>query len=187
MKISVVIPTIKGREASLQRTIDSYLRTMDMVELIVIRDKSTCGIAWNEGVEAAGGDFVHLTADDIVAHDGWWQAAIMSMGVEQLPAGRILHGDGTLQSCGDELDRPDGFVTEIPRIPFLPAWLALEIFPIPPLHYYTDNIIGDRARELGWQTVVNRGYAFTHHLAGEGRLDDRLASDGRRYLNQGAL
>lgn len=185
MKVAVVIPTIKGREASLQRTIDGYLRTMDAVELIVVRDKATCGIAWNQGVREAEAEFIHLSADDIVPHEGWLEAAMISMAAEQLPAGRILHGDGTLQSCGDELDRPDGFVTEIPRIPFLPAWLALKIFPIPPIHYYTDNIVGDRARGFGWPTIVNRGYLFTHHLVGEGRLDDRLASDGRRYTNQG--
>jgi hypothetical protein len=50
----------------------------------------------------------------------------------------------------------------------------------------TDNIVGDKARALGWPTVVNRAYLFTHHLEGLGRLDARLASDGRRYLNQGA-
>ena len=101
-----------------------------------------------------------------------------------MPAARVFHGDGTLQSCGDQFDREDGFVTEISRIPLLTRELVEQIFPIPPIHYYTDNIISDRARALGWPTVVNRSYLFTHHLAGEGRLDDRLASDGRRYLNQ---
>lgn len=185
MRLSIVIPTIASRAESYMRTINAYAtRTEGPFELITIRDKPTCGIAWNEGVAMAVGDYIHLTADDIEPHAGWLDAAIGSVELGELPAARILHGDGTLQSCGDEFDRPEGFVTEIARIPFLTREMALAIFPIPPLHYYTDNMVSDRAREYGWPTVVNRDYLFTHHLAGEGRLD-RLASDGRRYFNQG--
>lgn len=183
--ISVVIPTIKGREHLLKLCLESYSVSAPDLEIIVIHDKSTCGIAWNEGVELASGEYVHLTADDIEAHPGWWQAGIASAKRKQLPAGRILHSDGSLQSCGDEHDRPDGFVTEVPRIPFLPMSLARQIFPIKPIHYWSDNLIGDLARSLGWETVVNRSYIFTHHLASEGRLDERLVSDYRRYMNGG--
>jgi len=185
MNVSVIIPTIASREESLERTITSYAtHTPGGFECIVIRDKPTCGIAWNEGVGLATQPYVHLTADDIEAHEGWLEAGIASLERGELPAARILNGDGSLQSCGDEHDRPEGFVTEIARIPLLTRELAQQIFPIPPLHYYTDNIVSDRARALGWPTVVNRSYLFTHHLAGEGRLDERLASDGRRYFNQ---
>lgn len=186
MIVSVVIPTINGREESLQRTISSYegCRVDEELVFLVIHGKPTCGIAWNEGVSIATGDYIHLTADDIEAHKGWLQAGITSLDRGELPAARILHSDGSLQSCGDQFDRPEGFVTEIPRIPLLTRKLAAMIFPIPPLHYYTDNIVGDRGRSLGWETVVNRSYLFTHHLDGTGRLDDRLSSDYRRYLNQ---
>jgi glycosyltransferase involved in cell wall biosynthesis len=185
VKLSVVIPTVASRALSFERTVDAYAKfSPEGVELIVIRDKPTCGIAWNAGVLLATGDYIHLTADDIEPHEGWLEAGIASLDRGELPAARVLHGDGSLQSCGDELDREDGFVTEISRIPFLTRELVDAIFPIPPIHYYTDNIISDRARALGWPTVVNRSYQFTHYLASEGRLDDRLVSDGRRYLNQ---
>lgn len=188
MKLSVIIPTIAERAMSFERTMNSYARFCpeEGVEFIVIRDKPTCGIAWNEGVTMASGDYVHLTADDIEPHEGWIEAGIASLARGELPAARILHGDGSLQSCGDEHDREDGFVTEISRIPFLTRELVEQIFPIAPIHYYTDNIVSDRGRALGWPTVVNRSYLFTHHLAGEGRLDDRLTTDYRRYINQGA-
>lgn len=187
MKLTIVIPTIASREISFDRTILAYNRESPVdVGFIVIRDRPTCGIAWNEGVAEADGDYIHLTADDIEPHPGWFEAGLESLARGELPAARILNGDKSLQSCGDELDRPDGFVTEIPRIPLLPRELARQIFPIPPWQYYGDNVVGDRARSLGWPTVVNRAYEFTHHLVGEGRLDDRLGSDYRRYLNQGA-
>lgn len=186
MIVSIVIPTIPEREASLARTISSYEECAEdeTLEFLVIHGKPTCGIAWNEGVSIATGAYIHLTADDIEAHKGWLRAGIASLERNELPAARILHSDGSLQSCGDQYDRPEGFITEIPRIPLLTRQLATMIFPIPPLHYYTDNIVGDRGRTLGWETVVNRSYLFTHHLDGVGRLDDRLSSDYRRYLNQ---
>lgn len=184
-KLSVIIPTIASRVMSFERTMTAYARFCpEGVEFIVIRDKPTCGIAWNEGVLLASGDFIHLTADDIEPHPGWLEAGIESLERGELPAARILHGDGSLQSCGDELDREDGFVTEIPRIPLLTRELVDRIFPVPSWQYYGDNFVGDQARAIGWPTVVNRSYQFTHHLAGEGRLDDRLVSDGRRYFNQ---
>ncbi len=185
MRVTVVVPTIKGREEMLQKCLASYELTTPQLELIVIKGKSTCGIAWNEGVARATGEYIHLTADDIEAHAGWLEAGVSSASRGELPAGLILHSDGSLQSCGDEHDRPDGFVTEIPRIPFLPTALAREIFPIRPIHYFSDNLVGDLARGLGWETVVNRKYLFTHHLAGHGRLDERLTSDYRRYTNGG--
>lgn len=183
--LTIVVPTVDGREELLDKCLASYRRytSVGEHEVIVIRNKPTCGIAWNEGVEVAEGEYIHLTADDIEAHEGWLEAGIMSLDRQELPAARILNSDGSLQSCGDEHDRPEGFVTEIARIPILTRGLARKVFPIAPLHYYTDNIVSDKARELGWETVVNRNYLFTHHLSLVSRLDDRLMSDYRRYMN----
>jgi hypothetical protein len=185
MMLSVIVPTVDGREEMLESCLSSYERTLasESWEVLVYRNKPTCGVAWNEGVKEAKGSFIHLTADDIEAHDGWFEAGLESLQRGELPAALILHSDGSLQSCGDEHDRPNGFVTEIPRIPFLTAHLARLIFPISPLHYYSDNLVGDAARRLGWETVVNREYCFTHHLASAGRIDERLMSDYRRYMN----
>lgn len=180
--VSIVCPTVKGREASLERTRAAYALTTDReYEFIVEAGHATCGAAWNAGVARATGELVHLTADDIVPHMGWLDAGAARLHTGAIPAARILHGDGTLQSCGDQYDREEGHVTEVARIPLLPADLARAIFPIPPIHYYTDNIVSDRARDRDWPTVVTRGYLFTHHLAGEGRLD-RLAQDGQAYF-----
>lgn len=174
--LTVVVPTVAGREHWLARCLDSYERTLRGVtwNAVVLLGRPTCAHAWNEAMEQPVARYVHLTADDIEAHDGWLDAGIRRCEEGTIPAARILNGDGTLQSCGDEHDRPEGFVTEIARIPLLPAELAAAVFPIPELHYYSDNLVSDGARRRGWETVVTRDYLFTHHLAREGRVDSLL-------------
>ena len=196
--LGIVIPTVRGREESLKRCIASYTRTVDDLgipyAIRIERDHPTCGAAWNRGIEhllteslpdtpsTRRPNLIHLTADDIEAHDGWYDAGFARLTWHEIPAARILHGDGNLQSCGDEFDRPEGFETEIARIPLLPREVVDHVFPIPAeMHYYTDNVVSDRAREIGWPTVVTRDYLFTHHLAGEGRLD-RLDEDHALWL-----
>lgn len=184
--LTVVCPTISGREHWLERCYASYESTIgeppgSTWEWLTYKDYKSCAIGWNKGVADSRGDYIHLTADDIEAHDGWLQRGICRIEQGAIPAARILNGDGSLQSCGDEHDRPEGFVTEIARIPLLPRALALKIFPIQSDHYYSDNRVSDGARAHGWESVVTRGYLFTHHLALEGRTDT-LARDGDRYL-----
>lgn len=72
-KISIVIPTVEGREEYLERCCFAYEHTLEghEAEFIIIKDKPTCGIAWQQGAEAASGDFLHFTADDLVPYPGW--------------------------------------------------------------------------------------------------------------------
>lgn len=196
--LGIVIPTVRGREASLKRCIASYSRTLDGLGFPYVirteRNHPTCGAAWNHGVDhlltaslpntpsTRRPNIIHLTADDIEAHDGWFDAGLARLHTHAIPAARILHGNGSLQSCGDEHERPEGYITEIARIPLFPAEIVPWLFPIPDaMHYYTDNVVSDRARLIDWPTVVTRDYLFTHHLAGEGRLD-RLDEDHALWL-----
>lgn len=181
--ISIVIPTISVRSNWLERCIAAYERTTAGAEheLIVVRDHPTWGSACNEGLPQARGDYVHLTADDVEPLDGWWQAAIAVCDAGMLPAPRILNSDGSLQSCGDASDRPEGAPTSFTRIPFGSRTQIDAIGPLPAIHYYADNFFSHRGRLHGYQTVVARGYAFVHHFAPEGRVDSRYAADAAAY------
>jgi hypothetical protein len=179
--ISVVVPTIAGREAWLERCWAAYEAHSGGVELelLVERDHPACGLAWAAGGAVATGDFIHFSADDLEPHEGWWQAAVVSCERGQLPCPRVLNTDGTLQSCGEwGQEMPEGSVTYIARVPFLSReqWeLGGWIFPE---HYYTDNAIAWRGSQLGIDTVVCRECVFTHHFAPEGRLGyDRMEAD----------
>ena len=176
--ISIICPTIDGREHHYSRCHDAYLRTTPDVEWIEVRNQDTCGIAWNIGIARAQGDIIHLTADDLEPQPGWYEAAQEKVEAGFLPAPLILREDGSIDSCGwDRRLRMDGEITEYTRIPFAPReWFDL-IGPMLETHYANDHYFSVRAREIGLETVIARRYLFTHYWAKEGRLDHRMAPD----------
>jgi hypothetical protein len=176
--ISVVVPTIAGRERHLETCLRGYEENTEDYEVIVIKDKPTCGEAWVEGARRSKGDFVHFSADDLYPHPSWSVAAMEVVRRGFLPAPRILNDDGTLQSCGGsdgwETEHPTGYQTDFSRIPFLSRqqWELLheqvDTF-LGAHHYFTDNAWGYAGAKHGIWTGVHRGYAFTHSLAEAGR------------------
>lgn len=170
--ISVVIPTIDGREHHLARCEAAYERFTDDYELIIVRNEPTCGLAWEKGGALAKGDYIHLSADDLEPHEGWWEPAVRLVDEGKLPCPRILRPDGSLESCGEwGTEMEDGTETIIARIPFLSRAMWEKGGWTIPLHYYTDNWIYERGKQLGYPTVVCRDYLFTHYYASEGRLE----------------
>ena len=169
--ISIVIPTIRGREEHFERCVAAYeSRTVETYEIIVERDHPAVGPAWNAGAARATGGLLHLTADDLEPHDGWDQAAINTVQQGFLPAPRVVNQNGQLDSCGlHGVEMEDGAVVPMSVVPFLPTSLWAEIGPCLPIHYFTDNWISWRAARAGWSTRVRRGYGFTHHWAQVGR------------------
>ncbi len=70
--ISVVIPTVTGREDFFERCVYAYEHnTANPIELIIYKDLPTCGRGWIKGAEDATGDYVHFTADDLEPALGW--------------------------------------------------------------------------------------------------------------------
>jgi hypothetical protein len=186
--ISIVIPTIAGREHWLQQCLDTYKGTCFghvRTEYIVIKDRPACGIAWNEGIARAKGEHIHLTADDIEPLPGWWKPAIESVKRDELPAARILNSDGSLQSCGtDHHEHETGEEAFVARIPFATREQFARIGPMMNEHYMGDYWFSFRGREVGLKTVVQRDYAFIHYFAREGRIDT-LAADVKTYKRRG--
>lgn len=185
MDVSVVLPTITGREHWLEKAKQSYEEALKgfSFEFIIPRDCPTVGIAWNAAAQIARGDYLNLSADDIEAHRGFAPAAMEKVDAGFLPAPRILNTDGSLQSCGDwETEQEDGETTEFTRLPFLSRKQWDLIGPCIDAHYYTDNYISHRGREHGIETVVARDYLLTHHLAQEGRMEERMEADRQVYL-----
>jgi hypothetical protein len=193
--ISVVVPTIAGREDYLSAAKCAYAAHTDDYELIIVEGHPVCGSAWVEGAARSRGDFIHFSADDLRPHEGWAVAArdVVSRGF--LPAPRILNDDASVQSCGGsdgwETEHPTGRATDFSRIPFLTRELWERIAPavspfLAAAHYYTDNAISVAAQTLGVQTGIHRDYLFTHSLAEPGRgagmtWGQRMYADEMRF------
>jgi hypothetical protein len=166
--ISIVIPTIPGREDHYERCARAYAeRTLTRFEIITEYDHPTVGRAWQAGAEKATGDYIHLTCDDLEPLAGWDAAATAMCDLGCLPAPRVTDArTGALQSrpvwgC----DFPDGTECGITVVPFLSReqWEAVQ--PLCQIHYYSDDWISWRARNKGWPSLMCNGYAFRHHWA----------------------
>ncbi len=187
--VSIVIPTIKGREHWLEQTLQAFDETTLVIyEILVELDHPVCGTAWNAGIQHARGDYVLLAADDLVPLPGWFEAARPVADADMLPSALVVNPDGTTQSCGDwTYPVPDGTESSIARVPFATREQMLEIYPILPIHYATDDWFSHRGRLCGWPSVITTGLAFIHHFAMEGRIDDRVMDDVRIFWEAAGL
>lgn len=171
--ISVVVPTVVGREEHLANCLRAYrTRSVNEVELIVVHDKPTCGEAWIEGAEKATGDYIHFTADDLEPHAGWDVEAPLLVDAGLVPSPRILGPTGLTEFCGyhHDVELPTGLeVSMRSPVPFLSRAMLAECLPLLPAHYYTDDWVDYRLRRAGHRVVVCRSFAFTHHWAMPGR------------------
>ena len=176
MILSIVIPTIAGREATLERTLTAYqdrCRPGCEFETIVIRDRPTCGDAWNAGAELAQGEYLHFGADDLEPADPtWWAGAIAVCLAGALPVGWVTEHD-------------QRFGLDFARVPFLRRdWWPLA-GPMPEqLHYFTDTLITDRLARHGIRTCQAPGFDFFHHrsMVGRDETPERLDRDHDLYL-----
>lgn len=179
--ISIVCPTIEGREEWLERCRLAYCETTPDAEFLIVHNAPTCNQGWNIGIPQARGEYIHLTADDIEPHRDWWVFAVEWVERGYLPAPRIVNPDGTLQSCGDgDWEQETGSHTELTRVPFFSRQQmeSAGIFPIqPPGQYMGDAWVSHRGRVAGIPTVVVREMQFTHSFASVGRLDEMLYAD----------
>ena len=186
--ISVVIPTVQGREEHLERCVDAYEhRTNAQIETIIVRDEPTCGIAWQKGSELAGGYFLHFTADDLEPALGWDVRARRAAEDGIIPMPTIWNGvSGTLEPLGPN-------TTGCTRIPFCTMKQWEQIGPMIPLHYYTDNWFSHKAIQAGLLLRETHGYSFRHHWAMSARgagmsQSERMVYDEHefgRYLIEG--
>lgn len=166
--ISVIIPTISGREDHLAECLAAYKSTSPPdTEYIVIKDEPSCGHAWQKGAHQSVGRYVHFTADDLIPHQGWWEDAKAIINEGGVPAAHVLNRRGELSVC----DSPLGAMGHHrnPLVPFLSqpqldagGWLL-------PLHYGSDDWVAYRAVQLGMPIIAVDSYRFTHMVADHGR------------------
>lgn len=137
--ISVIVPTVEGREEHFKRCVTAYQeRTAHDWEILTELDHPTVGRAWQAGANRAKGEYIALSCDDLEPLEGWDTAAVAMADAGFLPAPRVTDArNGDLQSrpyWGQEF--PDGLDTGITIVPFLTRqqWEAVQ--PLFTGHYY---------------------------------------------------
>jgi 3-deoxy-D-manno-octulosonic acid (KDO) 8-phosphate synthase len=195
MKLGIVVPTIPGREASLERCLTSYREKTEGIEVTfsVLENSPSAGAGWKMGAETleqAHGpvDYLHLTNDDIeCANDEWWTAAAEVTDTNQLPAPIVRNSDGSLQSAGGQLGAngdllreiaPDGTRVGFTTVPFM-SWSQWKQIGMLEVHYSSDVYVSERGRQLGIETVLCHDYELIHHMEQVGRLNTAGADKNR--------
>lgn len=171
--LSVVVPTISGREFSLDRALTAYHETLkgEDYEVIVIKDAPTWPTACNRGYEKANGDVIHFTADDLEPLPGWHVDALKALAErDELPAPAVYDYSPQGRFANAE-DGPDGALTHFTRIPIMTRDQYERIGIWPEIVYYADLWVSEKARTIGIETRLIYSYAFVHHWSQVGRVD----------------
>lgn len=172
-EITVVIPTISGREESLARAVKSYEDTTVGVdcEIIVVKDEPTWPAACNKGYEQSKGDILHFTADDLEPLPDWHLDVLAWLEFhDELPAGKVLNYSAS-GAFDNHADGADGDLVWFTRLPILRRDQWERIGAWPNLYHYADIWLSEKARSLGIETRMFYSYAFVHHWSQIGRQE----------------
>jgi hypothetical protein len=181
--LSIIVPTISGREDSLARCLNAYKRgSPHDAEYIVVKDRANWPTACNEGFRQAKGNLLHFTSDDLEPFEEWWTEVLFHISEhDEFPAPKVFNhsADGEWDNA---IDGPDGGIPHFTRIPLMTRSQWERIGPWPEIDYGADVWLSERGRTLGIETRMFHSYAFVHHWNQVGRIDtpERLAESDRQ-------
>jgi hypothetical protein len=188
--VDLIVPTIPGREESLQRCLDSFPGTNH----VVITGQPTCGLGWIEGIKRSGSPYLLLCCDDIEAGGDvelLLDTCRETVDAGYFPAPVISRPDGSLESAGGDMTASGCLLSSVQK-----DWTPVDFTPLPfvsraqikkvrmiPAHYMTDVYLSHRGRQLGIETVLRTEYRLIHHHEMTGRRspsreDDQLYREG---------
>ncbi len=188
--IQVIVPTIKGREATCERCVAAYKE--QGAEVLLVKGAGTCGEGWARGLETAIGDVIMLGLDDFFPWDGALEAGVDAAERGIYPAPRVYKGEtDVLESCGTLGgaqhfgECPDGTLSYMSSVPIATREMWEQIGEPLPIHYYVDDGLGYAARKAGFRCEVVRAYAFQHleERHGTYRVVNRAMADRQRMLD----
>jgi GT2 family glycosyltransferase len=118
-KLSIIVPTISGREESLQRTLDAYKKhTRRKHEVVVVENMANWPTACNHGARIANGDLLHFGADDLEPVSGWLTEAAKVCEQGELPAA-FVHNHSAAGPVDNAADGQPGDLTHFTRVPLM--------------------------------------------------------------------
>ena len=162
--LSVLIPTVGGREDMLHQVKTACEQTVPGCEVLIVY-----GFSWGEGLNqlatVAKGDYWSCCCDDTVPLPGWFEAGRALVDEGLTPASRYLNVDGSPLKHGWD-DAPHRKVLDWCRSFLLTPAIYADVGPFIDATWYTDIDYSERLRKSGREIVACDGYAFTH-LGGE--------------------
>ena len=175
--LSVVLPSITGREESLAMVHEAYEKTLRKKshEIIVVKDESSWPRACNEGFARAKGDIVHFTADDLEPLPGWYQQVCLWLKTnDELPAAKVMDNGPDGWRFSNAVDGGDQDFVHFTRVPIMrrDQWERIGAWP-EDLTYYADIWLSEKARSIGIRTRMFYAYRFFHHWSQIGRVDSK--------------
>ena len=172
MKISIIMPTIDGREESRETMLRAYQeRTPYPIEIILKYNYPNWPAGCNAGQLDATGDVLHFGSDDLEPLAGWADAMLRTLAANEIPAPQLWDFVKTGAPVNERADGPPGAIPGFSRAPSLTRAMAECIGPWPEIPYYADNWVSDKGRLCGYESRVTAGYGFIHHWHPVGRLD----------------
>jgi hypothetical protein len=168
--ITVIIPTISGREDSLKRVVAAY-RRMRGLQIVTPKDYPNWPAGCNAGQLQAKGDILHFGADDLEPIDGWAEPMLECLSNGYIPAPQLWNWVKEGEPVNQAEDGLPGSFTTFSRVPALTREMAKAIGPWPEIPYYADNWVSLKGSKVGYLTRVTGGYSFIHHWSQIGRLD----------------
>lgn len=198
MLVSVIIPTVDGREDDLSNCLAGLSNQPFDQEIIILRNRSTCGEAWAEEAARCHGNYIWFCADDVVPEAGFLSAMIEACDAGYCPTATVYEGDGLLQSAGIEgvdCHKPEKLVdwahVSHTTTPFMNreqwAYYQPEDWAmLSELHYASDLFHSRLMAEHGVQTVVRTPARLFHYNSLPGRgagmgQHERTAIDRAAY------
>lgn len=187
--ISVVIPTVDGRESYFEQCWRAYARHAEQdgyeLDLVTERNHPTCGMAWHYGLSRVSlrAQYIHLTCDDIVPRPEWHHQAVEAADQGFLPAPQVYDPNGVPQSHPQPgVAGQDWTAVHMSALPFASVRQMEKIVPLFTAHYFTDDFFSWRGQRAGYPCRLRTGYAFTHywaqHKRGAGMTEnERMAYD----------
>lgn len=176
--IDLIVPTIKGREESVERCVASFVAVSDEVNPIVVKDSPTCGEGWITGLRESTADHVALVADDLeLVSDTWPECCVEVTERGAIPCPRVFRADGIVESQGGDMNalghilarhRKNGSPCDFTTVPFLTREQSLRIGMIPT-QYCCDVWVSYRGRQLGYETELCHGFDLIHYQEQAGR------------------
>jgi hypothetical protein len=198
MLVSVIIPTVDGREDDLTNCLAGLANQPVDQEIVILRNRPTCGAAWAEAAEYVTGDYIWFCADDVCPDPGFLAAMMEACDAGKCPAATVYEGDGLLQSAGIEgmdCHKPanlvDWMAVSHTATPFMDReqwalYLEGDWKMLASLHYCSDMLHSYLMRIHGYETVVRTPARLMHYNSLPGRgagmgQHERTAIDRAAY------